>query len=80
MPWLVDELGFDAAIDYRAGDVGRALREQVPDGIDVYFDNVGGEILDAALGRLAPGRPRGDLRRDQPVQRRGPAARARPTT
>ncbi|MZE80464.1 NADP-dependent oxidoreductase [Streptomyces xinghaiensis] len=50
---LTDELGFDAAIDYRAGDVKRALREQTPDGIDVYFDNVGGEILDAALTRLA---------------------------
>lgn len=50
---LTDELGFDAAIDYRAGDVRRALREQTPDGIDVYFDNVGGDILDAALTRLA---------------------------
>ncbi|ATW51346.1 NADP-dependent oxidoreductase [Streptomyces xantholiticus] len=50
---LTDELGFDAAIDYRAGDVKRALREQTPDGIDVYFDNVGGDILDIALTRLA---------------------------
>lgn len=50
---LTDELGFDAAIDYREGDVKRALREQTPDGIDVYFDNVGGDILDAALTRLA---------------------------
>ena len=50
--WLTDELGFDAAIDYRAGDVGKALRQAVPDGVDVYFDNVGGEILDAALARL----------------------------
>jgi NADPH-dependent curcumin reductase CurA len=50
---LTDELGFDAAIDYRAGDVKKALRTQTPDGIDVYFDNVGGEILDAALTRLA---------------------------
>ncbi|NBM15795.1 NADP-dependent oxidoreductase [Streptomyces sp. GC420] len=50
---LTDELGFDAAIDYRAGDVKRALREQTPDGIDVYFDNVGGDILEAALTRLA---------------------------
>ncbi|MCQ4079471.1 NADP-dependent oxidoreductase [Streptomyces sp. RB6PN25] len=50
---LTDELGFDAAVDYRAGGVKRALREQTPDGIDVYFDNVGGEILDAALTRLA---------------------------
>jgi NADPH-dependent curcumin reductase CurA len=51
--WLVDELGFDAAIDYKHEDVKRALREHAPDGIDLYFDNVGGEILDAALTRLA---------------------------
>ncbi|WP_328549518.1 NADP-dependent oxidoreductase [Streptomyces sp. NBC_00366] len=50
---LTDELGFDAAIDYRADDVRKALRQHVPDGIDVYFDNVGGDILDAALTRLA---------------------------
>jgi NADPH-dependent curcumin reductase CurA len=53
--WLVEELGFDAAIDYKSEDVGTALREQCPEGIDVYFDNVGGEILDAALARLARG-------------------------
>lgn len=51
--WLVDELGFDAAIDYKAGPVGPRLRELCPDGIDVYFDNVGGEILDACLANLA---------------------------
>ncbi|MEV6208176.1 NADP-dependent oxidoreductase [Kitasatospora sp. NPDC051914] len=50
---LTDELGFDAAIDYRSEDVRKALREHAPDGIDVYFDNVGGPILDAALTRLA---------------------------
>jgi NADPH-dependent curcumin reductase CurA len=53
--WLVDELGFDAAIDYKSQDVRRALREHAPNGIDVYFDNVGGEILDVALTRLARG-------------------------
>src|SRR3954451_25331312 len=47
--WIVDELGFDAAIDYKSEDVGRKLREHAPDGVNVYFDNVGGEILDAAL-------------------------------
>jgi hypothetical protein len=46
-------LGFDAAIDYKAGEVAAALREHCPNGIDVYFDNVGGDILDAALARLA---------------------------
>ena len=50
---VTEDLGFDAAIDYKAGSVGRALYEHCPDGIDVYFDNVGGEILDAALARLA---------------------------
>ncbi|MEU9131390.1 NADP-dependent oxidoreductase [Kitasatospora sp. NPDC048540] len=50
---LTEELGFDAAVDYRAEDVRKALRTHAPDGIDVYFDNVGGEILDAALTRLA---------------------------
>ncbi len=50
---VVEDLGFDAAIDYKAGDLGDALARQCPDGIDVYFDNVGGEILDAALARLA---------------------------
>ncbi len=53
--WIVDELGFDAAIDYKNEDVRRALREHARSGIDVYFDNVGGEILDAALTRLARG-------------------------
>ena len=53
--WLVDDLGFDAAIDYKGADVRRALRESAPDGVDVYFDNVGGEILDAVLTRLARG-------------------------
>jgi NADPH-dependent curcumin reductase len=53
--WLVDELGFDAAIDYRTENVKRALWAAAPDGIDVYFDNVGGAILDAALTRLRHG-------------------------
>jgi NADPH-dependent curcumin reductase len=47
------ELGFDAAIDYKAADVKAALREHCPKGIDVFFDNVGGDILDAALSQLA---------------------------
>ncbi|HZL16130.1 MAG TPA: NADP-dependent oxidoreductase [Polyangia bacterium] len=51
--YVVEELGFDAAIDYKAGDVAAGLREHCPKGIDIYFDNVGGEILDAALARLA---------------------------
>jgi len=47
-----DTLGADAAIDYKAGPIGSALREHCPDGVDVYFDNVGGEILDSVLKRL----------------------------
>ncbi|HEU4731844.1 MAG TPA: NADP-dependent oxidoreductase [Kofleriaceae bacterium] len=47
------EIGFDAAIDYKAVDVKAALREHCPSGIDIYFDNVGGDILDAALSQLA---------------------------
>ena len=53
--WLVDELGLDAAIDYKAGDVRSQLREHAPDRVDVFFDNVGGEILDTVLLRLARG-------------------------
>jgi NADPH-dependent curcumin reductase len=53
--YVVDELGFDAAIDYKHEPVPEALRKHCPKGIDVYFDNVGGEILDAALARLARG-------------------------
>jgi NADPH-dependent curcumin reductase CurA len=50
--WLTGELGFDAAVDYKRGDVGEALGAACPNGIDVYFDNVGGEILDAVLARI----------------------------
>ena len=53
--FIVDGLGFDAAIDYKSEDVRAALRERCPDRINVYFDNVGGDILDAALTRLARG-------------------------
>jgi len=52
---VTGEFGFDAAIDYKHEDVKAALKQHCPDGIDVYFDNVGGEILDAALARLARG-------------------------
>ena len=50
--YLTEELGFDAAIDYKNENVGRRLKETCPKGVDVYFDNVGGEILDTALTRL----------------------------
>jgi NADPH-dependent curcumin reductase CurA len=51
--YLAKDLGFDAAIDYKNEDVGQALRQHCPKGINVYFDNVGGDILDAALANLA---------------------------
>ena len=51
--YIVDELGFDAAIDYKNEDVQKALARHCPKGIDVYFDNVGGEILDIVLSMLA---------------------------
>ena len=50
---VVEEFGFDACIDYRNEDLARALKQHCPRGVDVYFDNVGGPILDAVLGRLA---------------------------
>jgi NADPH-dependent curcumin reductase CurA len=50
--WIVDELGFDAAVDYTQGDFERGLKAACPNGIDVYFDNTGGEILAAALRRM----------------------------
>ena len=53
--YAVNELGFDAAIDYKAEHVGKALRKHCPSGIDVYFDNVGGETLDACLAQINMG-------------------------
>lgn len=53
--WLVDEAGFDAAIDYKAGDVAQQVKALAPDGVDVVYDNVGGDVLDAMLARLAVG-------------------------
>jgi len=47
--WLIDQLGFDEAVDYRADNFREALKAACPDGIDVYFDNVGGQVLDAAF-------------------------------
>jgi NADPH-dependent curcumin reductase CurA len=57
--WLVEELGFDAALDYKAGSLRQQMKEAVPEGIDVYFDNTGGEIFETCLfamknfGRIA---------------------------
>jgi NADPH-dependent curcumin reductase CurA len=51
--WVVEQAGADACIDYRAGNVARQIREHAPKGVNVVFENVGGEILDAALANLA---------------------------
>ncbi len=50
--WVVKELGFDACIDYKSGPVKDGLKQHCPQGVDIYFDNVGGEILDAVLTRI----------------------------
>jgi NADPH-dependent curcumin reductase CurA len=51
--YVTEELGFDACIDYKTDDIGKGLSKHCPKGIDVYFDNVGGEILDLCLARIA---------------------------
>jgi len=53
--YLTGQCGFDAAINYKQEDVGEALAEHSPDGIHIFYDNVGGPILDTALGNLAKG-------------------------
>ncbi len=53
--YVVKELGFDACVDYKSQNVAQELRKHCPKGVDVYFDNVGGDILDAALAQLARG-------------------------
>lgn len=50
--FVTETLGFDACVDYRAGNVFKALRAACPDGVDVYFDNVGGDILETTLGLM----------------------------
>jgi len=53
--YVVDELGFDVCLNYKAvDDLGSAISQHAPDGVDIYFDNVGGEMLDAAITRMKP--------------------------
>ena len=78
--YLTGELGLDGAVDYRAADVGKALRALCPKGIDVFFDNVGGPVLDVVLGPARPAGPDRPLRRHRPLQRRPARPGARPTT
>jgi NADPH-dependent curcumin reductase CurA len=70
--YLLDEFGLDAAFDYHAGPVGELLREATPDGIDVYFDNVGGEHLEAAIGALRRGGGSRSAARSRVRRRRPP--------
>ncbi len=53
--WVVKELGFDACIDYKNSDVRKGLKEHCPKGVDIYFDNVGGDILDMVLAKITRG-------------------------
>jgi NADPH-dependent curcumin reductase CurA len=53
--WLIDELGFDAAVDYKAGGIHKQVKAACPGGVDVYFDNTGGDVLAAALSRMNVG-------------------------
>jgi hypothetical protein len=53
--WLTNTAGFDAALDYKAGNLSERLGELCPDGINVFYDNVGGEVLEAALENIATG-------------------------
>jgi NADPH-dependent curcumin reductase CurA len=52
--FVVEQLGFDACLDYKAGDLRGQLKAATPQGVDVYFDNVGGEVLDTVLPRMNP--------------------------
>jgi hypothetical protein len=74
--WITEDFGFEAAIDYKSQDVGRALQEHAPDGVDVFFDNVGGAILEAVLMQLARGARivlSGGVSQYTPDQIRGPS-------
>jgi NADPH-dependent curcumin reductase len=53
--WLTEGLGFDAALDHKLGDLPRRLAQATPDGVQVFFDNVGGPVLEAALNRITLG-------------------------
>ena len=73
---LVDELGFDGAVNYKSPSFGDDLRQSCPDGVDVYFDNVGGSPLERVLRLLRVGGPRRLLRRRLRVRHRQPGRRA----
>jgi NADPH-dependent curcumin reductase CurA len=74
--FLREECGFDIAFDYKTGPIVEQLKVEAPDGIDVYFDNVGGEALEAALSALARPWPDHRLRRHLRLQRGKTASRS----
>lgn len=75
--WLTEELGFHGAIDYTAGDVGKQVRALAPDGIDLLWDNIGGDMLDTLLARIGMGARvvicGGIARYEQPGRPAGPS-------
>ena len=78
--WLTGELGFDGAIDYKNEDVGAALDRLCPNGIDVDFENVGGEIMDAVFSRMNNFARMTPVRHDLHLQPGGTAGQAPPTS
>jgi NADPH-dependent curcumin reductase CurA len=75
--WLTSELGFDAAVDYKDGGMFKALKAAAPDGIDIYFDNVGGDVLEACLAQMNVGAAsRAAARCRNMMARHPPAGRA----
>ena len=75
--YLLGDLGLAAAFNYRDGSIVEQLREAAPDGIDLYFDNVAGDHLEAALATLPSGGSRGHVRRAVGISERGAATRPR---
>ena len=74
--WVVDELGFDACIDYKTEDVAARLKELAPKGVDIFFDNVGGALLDTVLRRIALHGTGRAVRRHLHLRHRRPAPAA----
>ena len=67
--WIVEHLGFDAAIDYKSEDVGAALDRLCPQGINMNFENVGGPIMDRGILAIESQRAHGSVRHDLRLQR-----------
>ena len=68
---LVEHYGFDAGVDYRAADFRDQLKAATPDGVDVLFENVGGDVMEAAIARMNPQGPDRPVGHDLDLQRQG---------